>query len=128
MTILREVDVPGAPNPGGPYSPAIVVGDMVFIAGQRPVSAATGRIPATFEEQATLVLENMVRVLGAAGSGPELVAKVSVHLADLGNFDEFNRIYVRFFGPPFPARTTVGSTLRGIQVEIDCIAVRRDEP
>ncbi len=124
---LGEVEVPGAPTPGGPYSPALTVGDLVFVSGQRPVSAATGQIPASFEEQATLVLENLIRVLSAAGSGPELVAKVSVHLADLGNFENFNGIYKQFFSPPFPARTTVGSTLRGIQVEIDCIAVRRFE-
>jgi 2-iminobutanoate/2-iminopropanoate deaminase len=125
--MLSAVEVPGAPSPGGPYSPALAVGNLVFVSGQRPVSAATGLMPATFEEQATLVLENRFRVLSAAGSGPELVAKVSVHLADLGNFDDFNRIYGQFFAPPFPARTTVGSTLRGIKVEIDCIAVRRSE-
>jgi 2-iminobutanoate/2-iminopropanoate deaminase len=125
--MLSEVEVPEAPKPGGPYSPALAVGELVFVSGQRPVSAATGRTPATFEEQATLVLENLILVLRAAGSGPELVAKVSVHLADLGNFDAFNRIYGQFFGPPFPARTTVGSALRGIQLEIDCIAVRRSE-
>jgi 2-iminobutanoate/2-iminopropanoate deaminase len=125
--MLSEVEVPGAPAPGGPYSPALAVGDLVFVSGQRPVSSATGEIPSGFDEQVTLVLENLMRVLTAAGSGSELVAKVSVHLADLGNFEDFNRIYKQFFGPPFPARTTVGSTLRGIQVEVDCIAVRRAE-
>jgi 2-iminobutanoate/2-iminopropanoate deaminase len=123
--MLSEIHVPGAPEPGGPYSTALALNELVFVSGQRPVSATTGQIPATFEEQATLVLENLMRVLGAAGSGPGLVAKVTVHLADLANFVVFNRIYRQFFDPPFPARTTVGSTLRGIQVEIDCTAVRR---
>jgi enamine deaminase RidA (YjgF/YER057c/UK114 family) len=50
---------------------------------------------------------------------------VTVHLADLANFEVFNRIYRQFFDLPFPVRTIVGSTLRGIEVEIDCIAVRR---
>jgi 2-iminobutanoate/2-iminopropanoate deaminase len=125
--MLREIQVPGAPEPGGPYSQAIALNELVFVSGQRPVDATTGQIPPTFEEQATLVLVNLMRVLRAAGSSPELVGKVTVHLADLGNFEAFNAIYRRHFQPPFPARTTVGSTLRGVEVEIDCIALRGGE-
>jgi 2-iminobutanoate/2-iminopropanoate deaminase len=125
--MLSEVVVAGAPTPGGPYSAALAVGDLIFVSGQRPVRAATDQIPATFEEQATLVLENLRRVLEASGSGLGLVAKVSVYLADLANFEAFNRIYQQFFSPPYPARTTVGCALRGIQVEVDSVAVRRTD-
>ncbi len=53
------------------------------------------------------------------------VAKVTAHLADLADFDAFNAVYGEYFEPPYPVRTTVGSQLAGILVEIDAIAVRR---
>lgn len=111
-----------APGPGGPYSQAVVVGDLVFLSGQRPVFAESGLVAAGFADQAHQVLRNVEQVLRAAGSDLDHVAKVAVHLANLGDFDEFNLIYRQYFREPYPARTTVGSTLRGILVEIDVTA------
>jgi enamine deaminase RidA (YjgF/YER057c/UK114 family) len=91
----------------------------------RPLSfsaVSTSRAPGP--EQAHAVLGNLVQLATAAGSSAGQVVKVTVHLADLKFFDEFNAVYQEYFTPPYPSRTTVGSQLRGILVEVDAIAVR----
>jgi 2-iminobutanoate/2-iminopropanoate deaminase len=117
-----------APPPGGPYAQAVTVGGLVFVSGQRPVDPVTGEIPAGMAAQTRQVLGNVSSVLAAAGCGLADVAKVTVHLADLCDFDQFNAIYREFFAEPYPARTTVGSSLRGIEVEVDVIAVEPAMP
>ncbi|MDX6395395.1 MAG: 2-iminobutanoate/2-iminopropanoate deaminase [Streptosporangiaceae bacterium] len=121
---ISAVSTPHAPGPGGPYSQAVTAGDFVFLSGQRPVDAVTAVIPGNFAEQAHAVLRNLVQLAAAAGSSAGQVVKVTVHLADLKFFDEFNAVYQEYFTPPYPSRTTVGSQLRGILVEVDAIAVR----
>ncbi|MHB8687307.1 MAG: Rid family detoxifying hydrolase [Candidatus Dormibacteria bacterium] len=124
MTGTREIRTDRAPAPGGPYSQAVVAGDFVFVSGQRPVDPVSGSIPGGVEAQSAQVLKNLAAVLDAAGSSLAEAVKVTAHLADLGDFATFNKVYMRFFNPPYPARTTVGSELRGILVEVDVIAVR----
>lgn len=111
-----------APAPGGPYSHAVSAAGLVFLSGQRPQSPTDGEIPAGLVAQARQVLANLSSVLRTCGCTLADVVKVQVHLADLRDFDEFNEVYREFFQPPYPARTTVGSTLRGIMVEIDVVA------
>lgn len=101
------------------------MGDFLFVSGQRPADPATGAIPEGITEQSHAVLSNLVEVLTAGGCSPGDVVKVSIHLADLRFFNAFNTVYKQYFSPPYPARTTVGSQLRGILVEVDAIAVRR---
>lgn len=112
-----------APQPTGPYSQAISAGGLVFVAGQRPQDPMSARIAEGVAAQTRQVLQNVRGVLEAAGCTLADVAKVTAHLADLRDFDEFNAVYSEFFREPYPARTTVGSSLRGILVEIDVIAV-----
>lgn len=112
----------GAPTPTGPYSQAIRAGGLVFVAGQRPQDPVTGQIADGVAAQARQVLQNVRSVLEEAGCTLDDVVKVTVHLADLRDFDTFNGVYREFFAEPYPARTTVGSSLRGILVEIDVIA------
>jgi 2-iminobutanoate/2-iminopropanoate deaminase len=122
---LSPVSTPRATQPAGPYSQAISAGELLFVSGQRPTDPATGAIPEGITEQSHAVLSNLIEVLTAGGCSPADVVKASVHLADLRFFDEFNAVYKQYFSPPYPARTTVGSQLRGILVEVDAIAVRR---
>ena len=125
MTGTREIRTDRAPVPGGPYSQGVVAGGFVFVSGQRPVDPATGSIPGGVEAQSERVMKNLAAVLDAADSSLAGVVKVTAHLSDLGDFATFNKVYARFFNPPYPARTTVGSQLRGVLVEVDVIAVKR---
>jgi reactive intermediate/imine deaminase len=120
---MREIRSDQAPAPGGPYSQAIAAGGLVFVSGQGPVDPVSGSIPGGVEAQTEQVLKNVAAILSAAGSSMRDVVKVTVHLADLADFATFNNVYARYFSPPFPARTTVGSQLRGILVEVDVIAI-----
>jgi len=118
----QEIRTDKAPLPGGPYSQGLKAGTRVYVAGQRPVDARTGAIPESFSEQAKLVLQNVRHVLEAGNATTADVAKVTVYLADIAYFAEFNEIYKQFFSAPYPTRTTVSCALRGILVEVDAIA------
>ncbi len=120
------ISTDNAPKPVGAYSQAVVAGDTIYVAGQGPIDPRTGKIViGTFEEQATLTLENVRAVLAAAGATMADVVKVTVYLADLGDFGKLNEVYRAFFAEPFPARAAVGAQLLfHTFIEIDCIAVR----
>jgi 2-iminobutanoate/2-iminopropanoate deaminase len=112
----------GAP-PAGAYSQGLRAGDFIFVSGQGPRNPATGQVVGeTIEEQTERTLENVKAILEAGGASLADVVKVSVHLSDLALFDGYNRVYAGYFPDPKPARTTVGSQLKGILVEIDAIA------
>ena len=118
----EEIRTPKAPLPGGPYSQGLKVGSRIYVSGQRPVDATTGAIPESFTDQALQCLENVRYVLEAADAGMDDVVSVTVYLADISYFAEFNNIYKRYFSPPFPTRTTVSCSLRDILVEINAVA------
>lgn len=118
----QEIRTAKAPLPGGPYSQGLKTGSRVYVAGQRPIDAETGLMPESFIEQAKQVLENVRHVLEAGGATMEDVVKVTVYLSDLANFAAFNEVYATYFSAPYPTRTTVSCTLRGIMVEVDAIA------
>lgn len=110
-------------SPIGAYSQGLRAGDFVFVSGQGPLDPTTGQIVGdTIEEQTTRVLENIKAILEAGGAGMADVVKVTAHLSDLENFERYNKVYATYFPDPKPTRTTVGSQLLGILVEIDAIA------
>ncbi|HEV2352262.1 MAG TPA: Rid family detoxifying hydrolase [Terriglobia bacterium] len=112
-----------APRPRGPYSQAIVSGDLVFVAGQVPVNPATNELElGDIQSETRLTLENVQAVLEATGSSMRDVVRVGVFLADLNDFAAMNEVYAKFFPVDPPARSTVGAQLPKIKVEIDCIA------
>jgi 2-iminobutanoate/2-iminopropanoate deaminase len=121
----RKVSTERAPKPVGPYSQAIVAGNTIYVAGQGPFDPQTGKMPASFEEQAAQVFENIKAIVEAGGAKLADVVKVNVYLADLANFAKMNEVYRRYFSGDFPARATVGTQLLGgMAIEVECIAVK----
>ncbi|WP_434310994.1 RidA family protein [Hominifimenecus sp. rT4P-3] len=115
-----------APKPAGPYSQAIAAGPYLFVAGQRGVDPATGQMGADIEEQTRLCLENVRRILEAAGSSLADAVRCTVYLTDLNDFQRMNQVYQEIMPAPCPARTTVGAVLRNMLVEIEVMALRRE--
>lgn len=119
----KQVSTKQGASPIGAYSQGLIAGDFVFTSGQGPLDPKTGLIVGeTIEEQTARVLENIKVILEAAGASMSDVVKVAVHLSDLSLFQRFNKMYATYFPDPKPTRTTVGSQLLGILVEIDAIA------
>jgi reactive intermediate/imine deaminase len=119
-----EIRTDEAPTPKGTYSQALRVGDLVFTSGFGPHDPRTGEVVGTdITEQTHQALRNVEAALRAAGSSLASAVKLTVHLADLGDFAAFDAVYRERLTRPYPVRTTVGSTLAGFLVEIDAVAV-----
>jgi 2-iminobutanoate/2-iminopropanoate deaminase len=115
-----------APHAIGPYSQAVRSGNTLYLSGQIALDPASGNlIEGDFATQARRVFDNLSAVLRASGAGFHNVARATVYLTDLGNFQALNSIYGQYFGDHKPARSTVGVAQlpRGAAVEIDLIAV-----
>lgn len=114
-----------APKAIGTYSQALRCGNTVYLAGQIGLDPATMEMAAGIGPQIRRVLENLKAVAKAAGGGLDDVVKVTVYLADLGDFARVNEIMAAFFTEPYPARAAVGvaSLPRGALVEMDAIMV-----
>ncbi len=109
----------------GPYSQAVDSNGFLFLSGQTPADPVTGRLVGQdIGEQTIVCLENLRRVLAAAGLSEADVVNVQVYLVDMNDFSEMNRVYSNFFSKPFPARTTIGvaSLPLGARVEIGMLA------
>src|SRR5258706_4019704 len=110
---LRSVSTDKAPKAIGPYSQAIVTGDLVFTAGQVALDPATGElVSAEIKVQTARVLDNLAAVLEAAGSGLDRVVKCTVFLADFAEFAAMNEVYAQRFGQHRPARSSASSATR----------------
>ena len=123
---IKKVSTEKAPAAIGPYSQAIICGDMVFTSGQIPINPANGNIEAvTIEAQAEQVMKNLQAVLEAAGSGFEKAVKTTCFLADMGDFAAFNGVYAKYFTTN-PARSCVAvKTLpKNVLVEVEVIATK----
>lgn len=122
---MESIATPSAPAARGHYSQAIVHGGMVYVAGQLPiVPGDSGRRLEGFEAQARQVIENVIAILEAAGSGAGEVLRTTVYIADVAHWPAFDAIYAERFGAHRPARTVVpvGALHYGYLVEMDAIA------
>jgi 2-iminobutanoate/2-iminopropanoate deaminase len=122
------IATPDAPSAIGPYSPAVRAGNLVFVSGQIPLDPLTGGlVEGDIAAQTERVMNNLGAVLAAAGLGFEDVVRTTIFLVDIAQFAVVNETYGRFFRPPYPARSTVGVAAlpRGVEVEIDAIAIAR---
>jgi 2-iminobutanoate/2-iminopropanoate deaminase len=123
----QAISTANAPAAIGPYSQAIVAGDLVFCSGQGSIDPATGEfLRGTVEEETQRTLRNLGAVLDAAGVGFADVVKTTVFLADMADFTAMNGVYATFFPDPPPARSTVAvkDLPKGFKVEIEAIARR----
>ena len=121
---IKKVSTDKAPAAIGPYSQAIICGDMVFTSGQIPINPASGNVETTtIETQAEQVMKNLEQVLKAAGSSLEKAVKTTCFLADMADFAAFNGVYAKYFTTN-PARSCVAvKTLpKNVLVEVEVIA------
>jgi 2-iminobutanoate/2-iminopropanoate deaminase len=121
------VSTPQAPQAIGPYSQAIVAGQMVFTSGQIPLDPATQQmVQGDIRAQAERVMENLSAVLAAAGATFAQVVKATIFLVDLGDFAAVNEVYGKRFPHNPPARSTVqvAALPKGARVEIELIAIK----
>ncbi len=125
---MQRIEARGAPKAVGPYSHAMIEGDLVFCSGQVPLDPATSElVTGDIAAQTNRILENLAAVLAAAGSGLDRVVKTTVFLTDIGDFAAMNDAYAKRFGDHRPARSTIGVAAlpRGARIEIECVATRR---
>lgn len=121
---LKKVATSSAPAAIGPYSQAIVCGDLVFTSGQIPIDPKSGNVEAVgIEQQTEQVMKNLAEVLRAAGSGFEKAVKTTCFLADIADFAAFNEVYAKYFTTK-PARSCVAvkALPKGVLVEVEVIA------
>ena len=114
-----------------PLSEAVRVGNLLFLSGQLGLVPGTMTlVPGGILAEARQALTNMSTVLESAGSSLSEVVKCTVMLADIGDWPAFNEVYTTFFSArPQPARSAFGASGLGLgaRVEIECIAVMRDQ-
>ena len=120
----KIVSTDKAPKAIGPYSQAVVVGEMVYTSGQIGLNPEPMEMRETLEEQAHQVCKNLMAVLEAADSSINNVIKTTVFLDDINDFVAVNEIYAQYFTEPFPARSAVevGKLPKNAKVEIEVIA------
>jgi len=125
--VRQVVRTENAPEPVGPYSQAVVVGNLVWTSGQIGIDPQTGKlVSGGIETETEQVLKNLVAVLAAAGSGLDRVIKTTIFITDMNEFARVNAIYARYFQEPYPARSTVqvSALPKGAAVEIEVVAER----
>jgi 2-iminobutanoate/2-iminopropanoate deaminase len=116
-----------APRAIGPYSQAVISGELIFTSGQIPLDPGTQQMVAgDIRAQTERVMDNLAVVLDAAGVGFENVVKSTIFVVDLGDFGSVNEIYGKRFPRSPPARSTVqvAALPKGARVEIEMIARR----
>ncbi len=96
-----------APGAIGPYSQAVMTGDLLFTSGQLGIDVQTGNLGNGIEEQTRLALSNVEAIVREAGGTMKDVIKVTIFLADMNDFATVNEIYAGFFAEPYPARSCV---------------------
>jgi 2-iminobutanoate/2-iminopropanoate deaminase len=123
----KIVKAKGAPAPVGPYNQAVIIGNLVYTAGQIPLDPVSGQMVGTNAgEQAQQVLKNLKAVLEAAGSSLPKVVKTTVFLKDLNDFNAMNEVYAKYFdAATAPARSTiqVARLPKDSLVEIEAVAI-----
>ncbi len=122
--MAKKIATDKAPSAIGPYSQAMVTGNLVFTSGQIPINPETGAVEAVgIVAQTEQVMKNLGAVLTASGSSYQRAVKTTCFLADIGDFAQFNEVYAKYFTEK-PARSCVAvkDLPKGVLVEVEVIA------
>lgn len=104
---MKEIKTKNAPAAIGPYSQAVIVGNLLYTSGQIPVNPMTGEIPTSVTEQAEQVFTNISKLVEEADANMSQVVKTTVFIKDMNDFALINEIYAKYFTEPYPARSCV---------------------
>lgn len=128
---MSKISYPARPGDNGlpatplPFSLATQVGDLIFVSGQASVDENGAIVSGTFEEEFRRSMENMKKVLEAAGSDLAHVVQIRSYVRDPQNVKLYNELYREYFTDKLPARTTLTHCLPEIlHFEVECIAVK----
>mgnify|MGYP003293438583 CR=1 FL=1 len=123
--MLKKVHTNNAPAAIGPYSQAIICGNMLYTSGQVPINPATGNVETEgITDQATQVMKNLAAVLEEAGTKFENVVKTTCFLSDMNDFAAFNAVYAQYFtSNPALSCVAVKTLPKNVLVEVEVIAV-----
>lgn len=123
----KIIITPNAPQPIGPYSQAVLMGNTLYCSGQVAIDPATGNmVQDSIEAETNQVMKNVGALLQAAGMDYSDVVKASIFISDMNQFARINETYAKFFTADFPARETVQVSRlpKDANVEISVVAVK----
>ena len=123
---IQSVQPANGPKAIGPYSPAVKLGDFVYVSGQLPIDPESGEIKGTtIEEQTRQAIANLENVLAEMNLELRHIVKTTVFMSDLNEFEAFNNEYAKAFVQPYPARSCVqvAALPKGAKVEIECMVI-----
>ena len=120
----ETIKAKNAPAAIGPYSHAVVAGNLMFLSGQIAINPETGEMPAGVQAQTAQAIANIKAILAEKGATLDNVVKTTVYLAEMSLFGEMNEIYAQHFSEPFPARSAIAvkELPKRALVEIEVIA------
>lgn len=122
----KAIKPASGPKAIGPYSPAIKLGDFVYLSGQIPVDPVTNEmVNGDIAQQTHQVMQNIITILDEMNLRLDHVVKTTVFLSDMKNFAAMNEVYAQYFEEPYPARSCVqvGALPKGADVEIECLVI-----
>lgn len=120
----ETIKAKNAPAAIGPYSHAVVAGNLMFLSGQIAINPETGEMPAGVQAQTAQAIANIKAILAEKGATLDNVVETTVYLAEMSLFGEMNEIYAQHFSEPFPARSAIAvkELPKSALVEIEVIA------
>lgn len=123
---MKKIHTNGAPEAIGPYSQAIMSGNVLYTSGQIAINPASGNVEAgDIEGQTEQIMKNLGAVLAEAGMSFENAVKTTCFLADMSDFAKFNEIYGKYFtGKPARSCVAVAALPKGVLAEVEVIAVK----
>lgn len=123
---IKAIKPENAPKALGPYSPAVKLGDFVYLSGQIPLDPTTNEVVGTtIEEQTHQVMKNMYVILSEMGLDYRHIVKTTIFMKDLNDFNALNEVYGSYLSEPFPARSCVqvAKLPKDVMVEIECLVI-----